>query len=112
MTTRHGLTPEQARLLAYIAEFCDREGHSPSYQQMAGAMGLASKSGVHRLIEALHERGCIHRLPNRARSIEVVNASRFAPHIETALVDAIRETGIARERFIEIAVAEFVGVSA
>lgn len=93
------LTPEQSRLLAYIAEFSEREGHAPSYEQMMRAMGLASKSGVHRLIEALHERGAIRRLPNRARAVEVVDQSSLSRELERRIADYCRQQGITRATF-------------
>lgn len=110
--TRTGLTPEQSRLLEYIASFSDREEHCPSYEQMKKAMGLASKSGIHRLIQALHERGAIRRLPNRARSIEVVNLERFAPEVERKLASYCRQNRVSQEAAIALAVERFFGGAA
>jgi repressor LexA len=61
------LTRQQKQLLDYL-KACDE---CPSFHEMQAALGLKSKSGVHRLITALEERGCIKRIPNRARCIEV-----------------------------------------
>lgn len=69
---RHGLTSQQKALLDFIDDFINQNGFSPSYDEMREALGLHSKSGVHMLVKALEERGFIRRLPNRARSIEVV----------------------------------------
>ncbi|QCG95105.1 MarR family transcriptional regulator [Azospirillum sp. TSA2s] len=71
--TRAGLTPKQRLLLDFIARYQrERRGVSPSFDEMARALGLASKSGVHRLIEGLVARGALERLPNQARALRVV----------------------------------------
>lgn len=64
-----GLTPHQRNLLAFVKEFMAERGVPPSFDEMKKAMGLASKSGIHRMICALEERGHLFRLPMRARSI-------------------------------------------
>lgn len=94
-----GLTPEQSRLLAYIAEFCEREGHAPSYEQMARALGLASKSGVHRLVVSLHELGAIRRIPNHARAIEVIDQSNLPRDLDLRIAAYCRRQGITRATF-------------
>jgi len=66
------LTRKQHELLYYIHDRLAEEGVSPSFEEMKDALGLKSKSGVHRLISALEERDFIRRLPNRARALEVV----------------------------------------
>jgi repressor LexA len=66
------LTRKQHELLLYIDERLKETGVSPSFEEMKGALDLKSKSGVHRLISALEERGFIRRLPNRARALEVL----------------------------------------
>lgn len=68
------LTSQQARLLAFIRAHIAEQGFSPSFDEMTQAMGLRSKSGIHRLISGLEERGFIRRIPNRARCIELVEA--------------------------------------
>jgi repressor LexA len=68
------LTRKQHELLCYIQERLGETGVSPSFEEMKEALDLKSKSGVHRLISALEERGFIRRLPNRARALEVVRA--------------------------------------
>jgi repressor LexA len=65
------LTSKQHELLLYINERLGETGVSPSFEEMKEALDLKSKSGVHRLISALEERGFIRRLPNRARALEV-----------------------------------------
>ena len=66
------LTAKQHELLLFINERLNQSGVSPSFDEMRDALDLKSKSGVHRLISALEERGFIRRLPNRARALEVV----------------------------------------
>lgn len=66
------LTAKQQRLLLFIKDHLDRGGVSPSFEEMKEALDLRSKSGIHRLIGALEERGFIRRLPNRARALEVL----------------------------------------
>jgi repressor LexA len=66
------LTRKQSELLTYIQGRLAESGISPSFEEMKDALALKSKSGVHRLISALEERGFIRRLPNRARALEVV----------------------------------------
>ncbi|THD80755.1 MAG: transcriptional repressor LexA [Phenylobacterium sp.] len=65
------LTRKQHELLMYIHERIKETGVSPSFDEMKDALGLASKSGIHRLITALEERGFLRRLPHRARALEV-----------------------------------------
>ncbi len=65
------LTSKQHALLIFIHERLEATGISPSFEEMKEALDLKSKSGVHRLIGALEERGFIRRLPNRARALEV-----------------------------------------
>ena len=86
------LTEKQQQLLAFLTEH--QKSHkdvSPSFDEMKDAIGLASKSGVHRLVSALEERGYIRRLANRARAIEV-----------------IRQPGLASDNVVE---ADFSGTS-
>lgn len=71
-----GLTLKQRELLDFIGERMAVDGVSPSFEEMKDAMGLKSKSGIHRLIDALVERGIIQRLPNRARAIEILETPR------------------------------------
>jgi repressor LexA len=66
------LTRKQLELLDYIQKRTDRDGVPPSFDEMKDALDLRSKSGIHRLITALEERGFIRRLAHRARAIEIV----------------------------------------
>lgn len=66
------LTKKQRDLLQFIHEYTRRTGLSPSFEEMKAGLDLRSKSGIHRLINALVERGFLARLPNKARALEVV----------------------------------------
>lgn len=97
------LTTKQKELLAFIHVRLQETGVPPSFEEMKEALDLQSKSGVHRLIMALEERGFIRRLPHRARAIEVIklpeaihDVTHHAPHDAPhgALHDAMQgETG-------------------
>lgn len=78
------LTAKQHELIRFIQERLEETGISPSFEEMKEALDLKSKSGVHRLISALEERGFIRRLPNRARALEVLKQP------EDALPDSSR----------------------
>ena len=69
------LTRKQYELLRFINERLKEAGVPPSFDEMKDALDLRSKSGIHRLIMALEERGFIRRLPNRARALEVIKLS-------------------------------------
>jgi repressor LexA len=85
------LTKKQSELLRFINERLKETGVPPSFDEMKDALDLRSKSGSHRLIMALEERGFIRRLPNRARALEVLRlpestapaprAQRFSPSV-------------------------------
>ena len=66
------LTKKQHELLLFIHKRLSEDSVSPSFDEMKEALGLASKSGVHRLVSALEERGFIRRLAHRARALEVL----------------------------------------
>lgn len=84
------LTKKQHQLLLFIHERTNQDGVAPSFDEMKEALDLKSKSGIHRLIMALEERGFLRRLPNRARALEVVKlpenaeqTGKFAPNVIT-----------------------------
>jgi repressor LexA len=88
------LTRKQYELLIFINRRLSDSGVSPSFEEMKEALGLKSKSGIHRLISGLEERGFIRRLPHRARALEVVRLPE-----DTALAGArSRASGAAAER--------------
>lgn len=66
------LTPKQQELLVYINSRLARDGISPSFEEMKNAVGIRSKSGIHRMIKALEERRFLRRLPYRARALEIL----------------------------------------
>ncbi len=75
------LTKKQKELLDYLTTHAEKHEVPPSFDEMRDALGLASKSGIHRLVSGLEERGYIRRLANRARAIEIlkpVNAAADA----------------------------------
>ncbi|GAA2872696.1 repressor LexA [Aminobacter niigataensis] len=79
------LTRKQHELLLFIHERLKEAGIPPSFDEMKEALDLASKSGIHRLITALEERGFIRRLPNRARALEVLRLpDSIAPGLNAA----------------------------
>jgi repressor LexA len=82
------LTAKQRELLLFIDGRLKKDGVSPSFDEMREALDLKSKSGVHRLISALEERGFIRRLPNRARALEVLKLPETSA--PTATVTPIR----------------------
>jgi sulfur relay (sulfurtransferase) DsrC/TusE family protein len=65
----YGLTPKQKELLQFIRDYYHANGMTPTFEEMKVKMGLASKAGIHRMINGLEERGHIFRIPTLARSI-------------------------------------------
>src|SRR5213076_1576206 len=91
------LTAKQRELLLFIDDRLNETGIGPSFDEMREALDLKSKSGVHRLISALEERGFIRRLPNRARALEVLKMPEARPsatvtQIRPAVVDPANDT--------------------
>ena len=72
------LTKKQKNLLLYINKKLRSSGISPSYEEMKVSLNLKSKSGIHRLISALEERGFLRRLPHKARALEVIKLPETA----------------------------------
>jgi repressor LexA len=89
------LTAKQRELLLFIDGRLKQDGVSPSFDEMREALDLKSKSGVHRLISALEERGFIRRLPNRARALEVLKLPETSALQATATVTPIRPVAAA-----------------
>ena len=82
------LTRKQSELLSYLNEHMQQHEVPPSFDEMRDALGLASKSGVHRLVSGLEERGYIRRLANRARAIEILKPAAAAGSVVTRSVEA------------------------
>jgi repressor LexA len=78
------LTQKQHELLLFINKRINETGFSPSFDEMKEALNLASKSGIHRLITALEERGFLRRLPHRARALEVLKLPESAAVLPAA----------------------------
>jgi repressor LexA len=104
------LTSKQKELLLFIHQRIKEGGVSPSFDEMKEALDLASKSGIHRLITALEERGFIRRLPHRARALEVlklpdsaaVGAPRGRGGFKPSIVGAAARSSSGAARGLEI----------
>lgn len=83
------LTPKQRDLLLYLQRYIDRARCAPSYEEMQTDQGLASKSGILRILIALEERGFIRRIPHRQRAIEILK--RVTDPEAAPISDAARE---------------------
>ncbi|HVT54431.1 MAG TPA: transcriptional repressor LexA [Xanthobacteraceae bacterium] len=91
------LTQKQYELLKFIHERLKEAGVPPSFEEMKEALDLRSKSGIHRLITALEERGFIRRLPNRARALEVVRLPEtVAPGLKKGFSPNVIEGSLGR----------------
>ena len=90
------LTIKQRELLNFLQDYERKHQASPSFDEMRQAIGLASKSGIHRLISGLEERGFIRRLANRARAIEIIRNENTAletnQKIDTNIIHAPFQT--------------------
>ena len=101
------LTKKQRNLLLFINKKIRSTGVSPSYEEMKNSLNLKSKSGIHRLISALEERGFIRRLPHKARALEVIKLpetasandiyNSFSPSVIRGGLDEDRTNGEAAE---------------
>ena len=109
------LTKKQSDLLRFIHERLKESGVPPSFDEMKEALDLRSKSGIHRLILALEQRGFIRRLPNRARALEVlrlpesstrqnanVTSGKFAPSVIDGALNRVRPLSERREESYEL----------
>ncbi|HMQ42071.1 MAG TPA: transcriptional repressor LexA [Paracoccus sp. (in: a-proteobacteria)] len=90
------LTKKQIELLEFIQKRMARDGVPPSFDEMKVALDLRSKSGIHRLVTALEERGFIRRLPHRARALEILRLpdalAKSAPGFSPRLIDGDKKT--------------------
>lgn len=83
----HSITHKQSELLAYIKQYlADNGGVAPSFDEMREAVGLASKSGVHRLMDGLEERGLVSRIPMRRRALKVHEPDLLHEYPTSALI--------------------------
>ncbi|NWG72981.1 MAG: repressor LexA, partial [Parvularculaceae bacterium] len=111
------LTSKQKDLLLFIHKRLQEAGVPPSFDEMKEALNLRSKSGIHRLITALEERGFIRRLPHRARALEVVklpdNMSEPAPRQTAGFSPSVIEGSRGKQRPMvsdAVAAARTIGV--
>ncbi len=79
------LTPRQHELLRFIHGYVTRHGIAPSFEEMRDSLNLRSKSGIHRLISALEERGYIRRLAHRARALELLRPPPVSGDVDAAI---------------------------
>ncbi len=95
------LTIKQRELLNFLEAYDNKYKASPSFDEMREALGLASKSGIHRLIGGLEERGFIRRLANRARAIEItkneIHLKKMSSHNKNGLNVVKAESGISSQ---------------
>ena len=83
------LTRKQSELLEFLVGHATEHDVPPSFDEMRDALGLASKSGVHRLVSGLEERGYIRKLPNRARAIEILRHPGIGPETHKTSTNVI-----------------------
>ena len=95
------LTKKQKNLLLFINKRLRSSGISPSYEEMKESLNLKSKSGIHRLISALEERGFIRRLPHKARALEVIKLPETASanDIYNTFSPSVIKGGLDKERY-------------
>lgn len=101
------LTRKQHDLIRFIQERLEENGISPSFEEMKEALDLKSKSGVHRLVSALEERGFIRRLPNRARALEILKLpeSSVKPRAKELAAAATAKSDAARSNVVSMEAA-------
>ncbi len=88
------LTRKQSELLEFLVKHSEEHDVPPSYDEMRDALGLASKSGIHRLVSGLEERGHIRRLANRARAIEILRPSGAAASLAKSVSAAVEAVSL------------------
>ena len=95
------LTKKQKNLLLFINKKLRSSGISPSYEEMKESLNLKSKSGIHRLISALEERGFIRRLPHKARALEVIKLPETASanDIYNTFSPSVIKGGLDKEKY-------------
>lgn len=114
------LTRKQLELLMFINERLKEEGVPPSFEEMKEALNLQSKSGVHRLIVALEERGFLRRMPNRARALEVIKLPEshspslapkkgFTPNVIQGNLGRVKPVAVANDGAPRSAVVPMMG---
>lgn len=90
-----GLTPHQAKAKTFIQAYSEANGYSPSYQEITDHLGLASRSGAHRVLTELVDRGHLRRKHRSARSLEVITPRDPLQSYSTeALIAELNRRGI------------------
>lgn len=109
-----GLTPKQKECLDFIRAYIEERGASPSYDEIKGGMGLRSKSGVHRMVHGLVERGHLVIEASHARTIQLHYPLPFdlPDDISRAVRDRAAREGVSPVVVIRDAVAAYVGAGA
>lgn len=103
----YSTTRQQKQLYDYIVSYLNEKGYSPSFDEMNDAMGLRSKSGIHRMVVALEERGKITRLHGRARSIVIADDNiflRLPVELQISLNDYALASGVSMNEIITRAI--------
>ena len=103
------LTRKQHDLIRFIQERLEENGISPSFEEMKEALDLKSKSGVHRLVSALEERGFIRRLPNRARALEILKLPEAS--VKPRAKELAAAAGAAKSNIVNLEAARKVRVA-
>lgn len=101
-----GLTPRQSDCLRAIRARLAQSGVPPTYDELRLQLGVASKSSIARLVDALVERGHLRRLPHMARGLAL--ADEFSPKAEAGLARLQERTGASRAELVRRAVEDFV----
>lgn len=117
--TTYGVTSRQRDLLAFIRSRIESDGVAPSFDEMCVHVGVSSKSGIHRMLSALEERGLIVRLPNRARAIALTGriagtlspaetlSVRLSPDLSLAIRTEARRRDMAPADLVAKAISEW-----
>lgn len=111
----YSITRQQKRLYDFIVSYLGEKGYSPSFDEMNDALGLRSKSGIHRLIVCLEERGKITRLHGRARSIVIADDNiflRLPVELQAQLNEFALATGSSRNDIITRAIVREISTAA
>lgn len=107
----YSTTRQQKQLYDFIVAYNNEKGYPPSFQEMTDGIGLRSKSGIHRLINALEERGKIARLRNRARSVVPVDDNiflRLPVEMQAQLNELALASGISANEIITRSIARTI----
>lgn len=107
-----GLTAKQRELYQFIAATIAEKGVAPTFNEMCAAIGLVSRSSVSQFIGGLEDRGCIRRMPYRARAIELVpqgDSIQLRPEVRAAALEYARRTHTTLSVVLREAIEAYVG---